>query len=64
MKIFIDQEKCVAAGQCVLYAPNVFDQREEDGIVFFVNENPGPEEAENVRQAAAVCPALAIRIEE
>ncbi|MFT4247623.1 MAG: ferredoxin [Pseudomonas sp.] len=64
MKIFIDQEKCVAAGQCVFYAPNVFDQREEDGIVVFVNENPPPEEAENVRQAAAVCPALAIRIEE
>jgi ferredoxin len=65
MKVFIDQQKCVAAGQCVLYAPNVFDQREEDGIVILVAENPlPPEEAENVRQAAAVCPALAIRIEE
>lgn len=64
MKILIDQQKCVAAGQCVVYAPNVFDQREEDGIVYLVTENPPPEEAANIRQAAAVCPALAIRIEE
>ncbi|MFE3946199.1 ferredoxin, partial [Streptomyces sp. NPDC059118] len=33
MKVTVDQNKCVASGQCVLSAPDVFDQREEDGIV-------------------------------
>lgn len=64
MKIIIDEEKCVAAGQCVNVAPDVFDQRDEDGIVVLLNESPDGGEAADARQAAAVCPALAIRIEE
>jgi ferredoxin len=64
MKVFIDQDKCVASGQCVLAAADVFDQRDEDGVVILLNPNPPAELADDVRQAAAVCPALAIRVEE
>ncbi len=64
MKVFIDQDKCVASGQCVLTAPDVFDQRDEDGIVVLLTDNPPADRADDVRQAAAVCPALAIRVEE
>ncbi|MFH9964510.1 ferredoxin [Streptomyces mirabilis] len=64
MKVVVDEEKCVAAGQCVAAAMDVFDQRDEDGIVVLLNENPSPEVADDVRNAAAVCPALAIHIEE
>ena len=64
MKVVVDEEKCVAAGQCVSSAMDVFDQRDEDGIVVLLNENPPPELADDVRQAAAVCPALAIHIED
>jgi ferredoxin len=64
MKVAVDEEKCVAAGQCVAAAMAVFDQRDEDGIVVLLNENPPPELAEDVRQAAAVCPALAIHIQD
>ncbi|MGW1716495.1 ferredoxin [Streptomyces sp. NPDC002156] len=64
MKVVVDEEKCVAAGQCVSAATDVFDQRDEDGIVVLLDENPPAELAEDVRNAAAVCPALAIRIEE
>ncbi|MFF3377141.1 ferredoxin [Streptomyces sp. NPDC002680] len=64
MKVVVDEEKCVAAGQCVNAAMDVFDQRDEDGIVVLLDENPPAELAEDVRNAAAVCPALAIRIEE
>lgn len=64
MKVVVDEERCVAAGQCVAAAVDVFDQREEDGIVVLLDENPPAELAEDVRNAAAVCPALAIRIEE
>lgn len=64
MKVVIDEEKCVAAGNCVAAAIEVFDQRDEDGIVVLLNEFPPAELADDVRQAAAVCPALAITIEE
>ncbi|QII07358.1 ferredoxin [Rhodococcoides fascians A25f] len=64
MKVVVDQDKCVAAGQCVAASMEVFDQRDEDGIVVLLEEFPSAELAEDVRQAAAVCPALAIQIEE
>ncbi|MFF7594493.1 ferredoxin [Streptomyces mirabilis] len=64
MKITIEQDKCVAAGQCVANAPDVFDQRDEDGVAVLLSAEPPAELADDVRYAAAVCPALAIHIEE
>jgi ferredoxin len=64
MKVLADQDKCVAAGSCVMSAPDVFDQRDEDGIVVLLDPSPSPGQADDVRQAAAVCPALAITVEE
>jgi ferredoxin len=62
MKIDLDQDKCVGAGQCVLAAPAVFDQREEDGIAVLLEVDPSEDHAADVRQAAAVCPAMAITL--
>ncbi|MBP1821545.1 ferredoxin [Mycobacterium sp. OAE908] len=64
MKVTVDQDKCVSSGQCVLNADEVFDQRDDDGVVLLLTDNPPAEQAENVRKAAAACPALAIDIEE
>ncbi|MFF4616023.1 ferredoxin [Nonomuraea jabiensis] len=64
MKIIIDQDRCVASGQCVMAADDVFDQRDEDGIVVLLNADPSPGRLADVRQAALVCPALAITVEE
>jgi ferredoxin len=64
MKVLIDQDKCVASGQCVVAASDVFDQRDEDGVVVLLNPEPPAEQAADVRHAAAVCPALAITVEE
>ena len=64
MKVTVDQDKCVASGQCVLTVPNVFDQRDEDGIVVLLNPSPPAGLAEEVKQAAALCPALAITVED
>ncbi|MFC0545736.1 ferredoxin [Kutzneria chonburiensis] len=64
MKVVVDQDKCVGAGQCVLLAPDVFDQRDEDGVVVLLQEFPPAELHDDVRQAARVCPALAIELDE
>ncbi|WP_406145339.1 ferredoxin [Streptomyces sp. NBC_01012] len=62
MKVTLDQDKCVASGQCVVAADDVFDQ-DDDGIAVLLDPAPAPARADDVQQAAAVCPALAIRIE-
>ncbi|MEV4174298.1 ferredoxin [Nonomuraea sp. NPDC049709] len=64
MKITVDEEKCCGAGQCVLLAPDVFDQREEDGIVLLLEPEPAADRHAVVREAAAVCPAGAIEASE
>ncbi|OBG89180.1 ferredoxin [Mycobacterium sp. NS-7484] len=64
MKVTVNQDKCVSSGQCVLNAGEVFDQRDEDGVVVLLEPTPGPDQADNARRAAAACPALAIEIEE
>ncbi|ESQ01996.1 MULTISPECIES: ferredoxin [Streptomyces] len=64
MKITVDQEKCCGAGQCVLIAPEVFDQRDEDGIVVLLDATPPAALHDGVRESAEVCPTTAIRVAE
>lgn len=64
MKVAVSQDKCIAAGQCVLRADHIFDQSDEDGVVVLLDANPGPEHDDAVREAAEFCPAQAIQIEK
>ncbi|MDW6057579.1 ferredoxin [Streptomyces sp. FXJ1.4098] len=64
MKVTVDQDKCCGAGSCVLAAPDIFDQRDEDGIVVLLAPQPAADQHVAVRDAAAVCPAAAIALSE
>jgi ferredoxin len=63
MKVAVDQDRCIAAGQCVAAAPGVFDQRDSDGVVVLLKATTDADEEDDVRQAAAVCPAVAIKVQ-
>ncbi|HWS33143.1 MAG TPA: ferredoxin [Actinoplanes sp.] len=62
MKISVDEDKCIGAGQCAFSAPHVFDQRDEDGVVILLTDDPPVPEQPAARSAAAGCPAAAIAI--
>ncbi|WP_182379278.1 ferredoxin [Nocardioides sp. WS12] len=63
MNVSVEAHKCVSSGQCVLIAPEVFDQ-DDEGLVLLLEETPGADEHENVKEAAAVCPAAAIHLRQ
>ncbi|MCP2167988.1 ferredoxin [Goodfellowiella coeruleoviolacea] len=60
MEIKADRERCVGAGMCVLTAPEVFDQSEDDGRVVLLTEHPEPDQVDTVQQAVELCPAQAL----
>ena len=60
--IEFDEPKCVAAGQCVMVAPDVFDQRDDDCVAIVLDETPAETLLADVEEAAAVCPAAALRV--
>jgi ferredoxin len=62
MKVTLDQDRCVASGQCVMAAMDVFDQRDEDGIAVLLMDEVDVDGEEHVRTAAMVCPAAAITL--
>ncbi|MEU3528549.1 MULTISPECIES: ferredoxin [Streptomyces] len=62
MKINVDRSRCVGAGQCVLTAPALFDQGEEDGLVEVLDAEPDDTQAAAAKMAAQVCPSGTITL--
>lgn len=62
MKITVDRERCVGAGQCVLAAPAVFEQK-EDGLVELLRPEPEQDLHEAVTEAELICPSGAIELQ-
>jgi ferredoxin len=63
MRIHVDKTLCIAAGQCVLSSPTVFDQ-DDDGTVVLLVEAPLAELEDTVRYAVSTCPSGAISLED
>ncbi|MER6217826.1 ferredoxin [Streptomyces sp. NPDC048387] len=63
MRISVDRDVCIGAGQCVLTAPEVFTQ-DDDGLSEVL---PGREDGHGsplVREASRACPVSAITVRE
>lgn len=61
MRVAIHQDRCVTSARCSFTAPEVFTQN-DDGLVEVLTDRPGPDQEAAVRDAAFLCPALAIDI--
>ncbi len=62
-RISVDTGKCIGSAQCVLAAPEVFDQ-DDDGFVMVLEENPSGEAESTARTARGICPAQAISVHD
>lgn len=62
VKVSVDAHRCVGAGQCVRTVPEVFDQRESDGIVLLLEEYPSAELTPYLEKAVRLCPARVITL--
>lgn len=60
MYVVADENACCGSGQCVVAAPDVFDQRDEDGIVTVLQSRPPESLREAVAVAVGACPAQAL----
>jgi len=63
MKVTVDYDMCASTGGCMQICPEVFEVR-SDGYLYVLQEEPGEELHEKVREAADLCPTAAIELVE
>ncbi len=61
MRVQVDAERCIGAGQCVLIAPEVFDQSDE-GTVTVLTQSPDESILGVVREAVRACPSRSVSL--
>ena len=62
MKVTVDFDVCASTGAGMQVCPEVFEVR-SDGYLYVLQEEPGEELHEKVREAADMCPTAAISVE-
>jgi ferredoxin len=62
VRIEADTGVCIGAGMCVLTAPDLFDQSEEDGTVIVRRAEPTEDEVAAAREAVQLCPSGALKL--
>jgi ferredoxin len=63
MKITVDFDLCTSNAVCMSIVPEVFEVR-DDGYLYVLNDQPGAQFTQRVREAVTSCPNGAISIEE
>lgn len=64
MNIVVHQDRCISSGLCASRLPSVFTQTADEGVVELVDDQPPSEDADEVREAAIICPSQAIEFVE
>jgi ferredoxin len=64
VRVTADRAVCIGSGNCVLSAPAVFDQDDDEGLVVLLTATIGPQDLDAVRDAVAHCPSGALRFVE
>ncbi|MEV4516680.1 ferredoxin [Dactylosporangium sp. NPDC049525] len=64
MRVEVHADWCIGSGVCALVAPDVFDQRDDDGVVVLLNARPDARHQEAVHDAATRCPAAVIEVHD
>jgi ferredoxin len=62
MRVIVDLNLCQSHGQCMAVAPDLFDLDEAD-VLHWVEE-PDEDRRSEVEDAAAVCPVMAIAVQD
>ena len=62
MRVFIDEEECIACGTCVELCPDVFQMNEEIEKAVVILPEGGPKEC--IEEAIESCPVSCIHWEE
>lgn len=63
MRPEIDESLCIGDAICVDICPEVFELR-DDNLAHVINEEPGADLEDRVREAADACPTSAITVHE
>jgi len=63
MKVRIDKEKCILAGECYYNHPELFSPSDSGEPLILVDELTDAQSRQHAQEAAQVCPAGAITIE-
>ncbi|MEV4561329.1 ferredoxin [Kitasatospora sp. NPDC049285] len=62
VRISVDRTRCVGSGQCVMTAPELFDQ-DDDGFIVVLDPEPGPDLLVGARTAAQLCPGSVVTLD-
>jgi ferredoxin len=62
MRIIVDHDLCEHNAVCVSWAPEVFGLDEQNGTMKMLDETPGRELTDKVREAVSHCPRGAISV--
>ncbi|MER5627782.1 MULTISPECIES: ferredoxin [unclassified Streptosporangium] len=63
MRVNVNAQRCIGAGQCVLIAPEVFDQSDEGTVIVLVEDLDDSAQAV-MREAVVACPSRSISLAE
>ena len=64
MRVKVDKEKCCMSGECYYNHPELFKMDDEGHTIVLVDDVTDPRLLKHAKEAAEVCPAVAISLQD